>query len=130
MTEKVTLHLTGKSDFQLEGGVSCDKMNPKVIMLYAAALCSGKASLMIMQKEHVEPQAYEITLTGELSGSDTVPESVYNSFHIVYNVSVANESDQAKISHAIRLTHDKYCGMMQMLRKIAPVTDEISVVTR
>ena len=27
------------------------------------------------------------------------------------------------------LAHEKYCGMMQMLRKVAPVSHEIAVVS-
>ena len=31
-------------------------------------------------------------------------------------------------SRAINLAHDKHCGGVQMLRKIAPVADEIAIV--
>ena len=48
---------------------------------------------------------------------------------MVYNVECGTEDDQAKVSRAIDLTHEKYCGMVQMLRRIAPVSHEIAVVS-
>ena len=56
-------------------------------------------------------------------------ESVYRSFHVVYNVECSSEDDQAKVGRALELTHEKYCGMVQMLRRIAPVSREIAVVS-
>ena len=46
----------------------------------------------------------------------------------VYNVQCECENDQMKVSRAINLAHDKHCGGVQMLRKIAPVADEIAIV--
>ena len=48
---------------------------------------------------------------------------------MVYNVECSSEDDQAKVGRALELTHEKYCGMMQMLRKVAPVSHEIAVVS-
>ena len=39
------------------------------------------------------------------------------------------EDDQAKVSRAATLTHEKYCGIMRMFRMIAPVSHEIAVVS-
>ena len=49
--------------------------------------------------------------------------------HVVYNVECSSEDDQAKVGRALELTHEKYCGMVQMLRRIAPVSREIAVVS-
>jgi putative redox protein len=48
---------------------------------------------------------------------------------VVYNVECSSEDDQAKVGRALELTHEKYCGMVQMLRRIAPVSREIAVVS-
>ena len=53
----------------------------------------------------------------------------FKSFHVVYNIECDTEDDQAKVSRAVTLAHEKYCGMMQMLRKVAPVSHEIAVVS-
>ena len=97
-------------------------MNPKTLMLYAAAQCSAQTALMIMQKERITPKRFEISYSGDLSAETVQSESVYRSFHVVYNVECSSEDDQAKVGRALELTHEKYCGMVQMLRRIAPVS--------
>ena len=127
MIEKVTLQLSGDADFTSEGGPRCEEMNPKTLLLYAAAKCVGKTALMIMDKERFRPKRFEIGISGELSDETPQSESTFKSFHVVYNIECDTEDDQAKVSRAVTLAHEKYCGMMQMLRKVAPVSHEIAV---
>ena len=101
MIEKVTLQLSGDADFTSEGGPRCEEMNPKTLLPYA----------------------------GELSDETPQSESTFKSFHVVYNIECDTEDDQAKVGRAVTLAHEKYCGMMQMLRKVAPVSHEIAVVS-
>lgn len=129
MIEKVTLQMSGNGKFRTENGTGCDAMNPKTLMLYAAAQCSAQTALMIMQKERITPKRLEISYSGDLSAETVQSESVYRSFHVVYNVECSSEDDQAKVGRALELTHEKYCGMVQMLRRIAPVSREIAVVS-
>ena len=117
MIEKVTLQLSGDADFTSEGGPRCEEMNPKTLLLYAAAKCVGKTALMIMDKERFRPKRFEIGISGELSDETPQSESTFKSFHVVYNIECDTEDDQAKVSRAVTLAHEKYCGMMQMLRK-------------
>lgn len=67
MIEKVTLQLTGDSKLVPENGPDCGEMNPKTLLLYAAAKCSGMTALMIMEKERLRPKRFEISVSGELS---------------------------------------------------------------
>ena len=129
MIEKVTLQLSGDADFTSEGGPRCEEMNPKTLLLYAAAKCVGKTALMIMDKERFRPKRFEIGISGELSDETPQSESTFKSFHVVYNIECDTEDDQAKVGRAVTLAHEKYCGMMQMLRKVAPVSHEIAVVS-
>ena len=71
----------------------------------------------------------EITLEGTLSTATVVAESKYNNFNIVYSAECRSLKEQIVISRAINLAHDKYCGMLQMLRRIAPLSHETSIVT-
>ena len=121
MIEKVTLQMSGNGKFRTENGTGCDAMNPKTLMLYAAAQCSAQTALMIT------PKRFEISYSGDLSAETVQSESVYRSFHVVYNVECSSEDDQAKVGRALELTHEKYCGMVQMLHRIAPVSREIAV---
>ena len=50
MIEKVTLQLAGDGKFRTENGAGCESLNPKALLLYAAAQCSAQTALMIMQK--------------------------------------------------------------------------------
>ena len=129
MIEKVTLQLTGDSKLVPENGPDCGEMNPKTLLLYAAAKCSGMTALMIMEKERLRPKRFEISVSGELSTEEVRSESVFKSFHVVYNIECDTEDDQAKVSRAATLTHEKYCGIMRMFRMIAPVSHEIAVVS-
>ena len=83
--------------------------------------------------DHAEIAHHAQTLRNQLFGRfirrDGSIRSVYRSFHVVYNVECSSEDDQAKVGRALELTHEKYCGMVQMLRRIAPVSREIAVVS-
>lgn len=121
--------MTGASKFAAADGTGCDAMNPKQLLLYAAAQCAGLTALMIMKKERITPGRFEISYSGELSDDKAQSDGVFRSFHVVYNIECNTEDDQTKVARAVRLTHEKYCGMTQMLRKIASVSDEIAVVS-
>lgn len=128
MIEKVTLQLTGDT-LTLGDGLRCEEMNPKALLLYAGAKCSGLTALQIMRKERIRPKRFEIGMAGELSTETVQDVSEFRSFHVVYNVECDTEDDQVKVSRAVKLAHEKYCGLVRMLGKIAPVTHEIAVVS-
>ncbi len=129
MIEKVTLHLDDKSGFVLDGDVKCNDLNPKALLLYAGAKCAGMTAMKIMEKERIRPKRFEISMAGELSTDTVQAESTFLSFNVVYNVECDTEDDQAKVSRAINLTHEKHCGVVRMLRKIAPVSHEVAIVS-
>jgi putative redox protein len=54
---------------------------------------------------------------------------MYSHFNITYRAECTTTKDQIVISRAINLAHDKYCGMIQMLRRIAPLSHDTSIVT-
>ena len=126
MIEKVTLQMSENGKFRTADGAGCDTMNPKALLLYAAAQCAAQTALMIMRKERIAPKRF---CSGELSTQELRSESVFTSFHVVYNVECGSEDDQAKVSRAIVLTHEKHCGLVRMLRMIAPVSHEVAVVS-
>ncbi len=129
MIEKATVSMTEDGKFRAIDGPGCNEMNPKEMLLHAAAQCGGLTALMLMQKMHLAPKRLEIAYSGELDTETLQAESVFRSFHVVYNVACGPGSEQEKASRALELTHEKYCGMAQMLRKIAPLTYEIAVVS-
>lgn len=128
MTETVTVHLTKEGVFALQDEADPSKLNPKELLLYAATQCSGQTLMHILTKERTKPRRVEITASGELSTPTVRSESVFISFNMVYNLECDTIEDQIKVSRAVNLTHDKYCGMVRMLRMIAPVAHEIAIV--
>ena len=129
MLEKVTVSMNDDSQFELINGSSCDSLNPKELLLCAAAKCAALTALGIMDKERVKPRRFEVSVEGKLSTDTLRAESVFTSFDVTYNAEAASSDEHIKISRALNLGHDKYCGMVKMLKQIAPVSHEISIVT-
>ena len=129
MIEKTTVELTDNHEFRIAGETACSDLNPKALLLAAAAKCSGLTAMMLMERMRVTPKRLEITYSGELNTEQVQAESIFRSFHAVYNVECGADDQQEKASRALTLTHEKYCGMTQMLRKIAPVSHEIAIVS-
>ncbi len=129
MIEKVTLEMNTDSGFDLRGDTKCRDLNPKALMLFAGAKCAGLTALRIMQKERVNPVRFEISMSGELSTDTVQSESVFRSFNVVYNIECARYDEQSKVSRAVNLAHEKHCGTVQMLGRIAPVSHEIAIVS-
>ncbi len=129
MIEKVTLEMVAPMQFATTDRSTCEEMNPKALLLYAAAKCAGLTMMHILQKGHIHPNRLEITCTGELSTATLQPESTFRSFHVIYNIACKAVEEQRKVSRAVELTHDKHCGMIEMLRHIAPVTREVAIVS-
>lgn len=129
MKTSVTVELLQDSDFKLSESRKIEDLNPKELILYAAATCAGKTITGILSKMNIVPQTFEITVSGELNTDKVIAQSVYRSFHVTYNVYCDSITDQSKVSRAINLANEKYCGLIQMLRKIAPVAYEIAIVS-
>ncbi|MEG1622115.1 MAG: OsmC family protein [Alistipes sp.] len=129
MTEIVTVQMSQESKVCLLDQMDTNELNPKRLLLYAAAKCAGLTLMHIFEKERATPKRVEITISGELSTDKLMPESIFTSFNVIYNVECGSIDEQTKVSRAVTLTHDKYCGLMRMLRMIAPVSHEIAVVS-
>lgn len=129
MIEKVTLRLSDDGRLLPAEGVGCEEMNPKALMLYAGAKCAGLTVLKIMEQGHLVPKRFEITLTGDLTTDTVQAETEFRSFRAIYNIECADDREQSKAGRAVKLAQERYCGMMNMLRKIAPVTYETALVS-
>ncbi len=129
MKTSVTVELVENSDFRLSGTRTIADLNPKELLLYAAATCAGKTVAGILTKMGIAPKSLEITVSGELNTDNVIAQSVYNSFDVAYNVYCDTVADQSKVARAINLANEKYCGLIQMLRRIAPVAHEVSIVS-
>ncbi len=129
MTESVTIRLNEKAEFSLKSHENAEALNPKELLLLSAAKCAGMTLQYILKRERLTVSGLELTVSGQLSTEKLMPESTFKSFHAVYNVECSAIEEQSKVTHAVHLTHDKYCGLMRMLRMIAPLSQEIAVVS-
>ena len=128
MIQKVTLRLNDDRNFELIGALTLDELNPKELLLYATAKCAG-LTIVSLLKEHIsEVKLMEITLEGRLSTPTVVAESRYTHLNKIYRAEGQTLKEQMVVSRAVNLAHDKYCGMVQMIRHIAPLSREISIV--
>ncbi|MBQ8863878.1 MAG: OsmC family protein [Rikenellaceae bacterium] len=124
--EKITVKMTKEMGF-VPVGTKCSELNPKALMLLATADCAGRTAVGVFKKMKLTPESFEITVAGTISTDTMVAETVFTAFDITYNVECATLTEQERFSHAINLTHDKYCGMLAMMRRIAPVTHNILI---
>ncbi len=129
MTLKITIALDDNQHFALSDNRTLESLNPKELMLYAAAKCAGLTILSIL-KEHSEALTMlEISVEGRLSTPTLVAESRFLHFNIIYNARCRTLKDQIVISRAVNLAHDKYCGLIEMYRQISPLMHETSIVS-
>ncbi|MBO5961639.1 MAG: OsmC family protein [Alistipes sp.] len=129
MHQSITIHATENGKFALAKPHDLEKLNPKELLLYSTALCAGMTTLSIAEKERVKLLKLEIKMSGELDTEKVEGKSQYVSFDIAYNIECKHIDEQSKVSNAVRLATDKYCGGLAMLRKIAPVSHSISIVS-
>ena len=125
--QKVTVELCdGK--FCLAGKASADTLNPKALMLCATAKCAGLTILALLEKSKTSLKSMEITVSGELDTPTLRGDSLFKNFEVIYNAECKRLEDQDAVSKAIEQAQVKTCGLITMLRKIAPVSHVIDVV--
>ena len=126
--QKVTICLkNGK--FQPCGTLKIENLNPKALLLCATAQCAGFTIMSLLAKSNIMPKNLEITAEGDLNTPTLHAESIFTSFKISYKVECKSLSDQNSVSSAIEMAQEKRCGMIAMLRKIAPVSHDIAIVS-
>ena len=129
MHQSITITAQENGSFALSAPYELSKLNPKELLLYSTALCAGFTLQRIVEKERVKLLKLEIKMSGELDTEKVEGRSKFKSFHIDYNIECKHIDEQSKVSHAVLLTTDKYCGGLEMFRKIAPVSHSISIVS-
>jgi putative redox protein len=128
MRVKITIEMDKDGKF-VPVSKKVEEMNPKELILYAAAMCASITMKNILDKENIVPKSAEIEISGTLDTEEVAAKSVYRSFNILYRIECNTISEQSKIGRAINLTTEKYCGTLQMLRRIAPLSHEVSIVS-
>lgn len=125
--ETVKLEMTSDGRFVPAEGVRLSDYNPKELMLVAMCDCAGRTVLAIMEKMKISPLEMEIEGSGRITTDTVHAETEFTSFEVTYNVTCRTLKEQEHISRAIELAHDKHCGVVAMMRHIAPVERRIMI---
>ena len=128
MRVKVTIEMNNKGEV-IPTHKKVEQMNPKELILYSAGYCAALTLHSILDKESICPKSVEIEVSGELDTDKVLAKSIYRSFNILYRIECNTIAEQSKIGRAVHLTTEKYCGTLQMLRHIAPLSHEVSIVS-
>ena len=115
--------------FQPCGTLKIENLNPKALLLCSAAECAVFTVMNLLSKSNIMPKNMEITAEGSLNTPTLQAESIFTDFKISYNVECKSLADQNSVSSAIKMAQEKHCGMIAMLRKIAPVSHDIAIVS-
>jgi putative redox protein len=99
---------------------------PKPMVLSALAGCTGMDIISILEKKKARPDAFHISIDGELT--DSYPK-YYKKIHIRYEFRGKdfenNPEVRMKVERAVQLSRENYCGVSAMLKGSCEITHEI-----
>lgn len=96
-------------------------LRPKALMLSALSGCTGLDVASLIKKMRLEVDDFNIETQGFLT--DTEPQ-VYDKVTVTYHFYGSNLNEE-RLNHAVELSVEKYCGVMQMFRSFAEVKTEV-----
>lgn len=95
---------------------------PKPFILTALSGCTGMDIAAILRKAQKPVDDFNMRISGEISKH---PPIEYTAIHIIYEFMGPEENRQAALD-AVTASQEKYCGVSSMLKKILPLTWEVS----
>ena len=125
--EKMVFESDNPSGFNFNLGVTEDAndpykpLRPKAAMLSSLAACSGLDVVSVAEKMKTEFSDLKIEVEGELT--DEHPK-IYHTVIVDYHF-YGNALDEKKITKAVNLSVEKYCGVMEMFRQFSKVETKI-----
>lgn len=115
---------TVRIDTTVEGGGLGSGMNPKKMVLGALSACSGMDVVDLLKKMRVPFTKLEID--AEAEQTEDHPK-VYKYINLTYKVD-AKPEDLDKVTKAVNLSKEKYCGVSAMLAKHCEIHFNIELV--
>lgn len=104
-----------------ENGGDGQGYRPKALMLSALAGCSGLDVASLIKKMRLQVADFKIETEGLLTDRDP---AIYHTVKVAYHF-YGPELDEVKLTKAVNLSIDTYCGVMEMFRKFATVETSI-----
>ena len=109
-----------KIDSSKDNGGKNKGLTPMELLAGALAACVSIDVLMILNKQHIEPKKYEVSV--DATKKNSVP-SPFEKIHLVFSIDA--EIDLSKVERAIQLSIDKYCSVKASLSSKIDVTHQI-----
>ena len=97
---------------------------PKKLMLTALAGCTGVDVIMILRKMQVDPEAFNVIVEGDVTEEHPMR---YHQMKIIYQFK-GKDLPMEKLERAVRLSEEKYCGVMAAYRLAMDISMEIKVI--
>lgn len=109
-----------------ESGGEGKGYRPKSLMLSALAGCSGLDVVSLLKKMRAEVDDFTIDIEAHLT--DEHPK-FYDKVNVIYNF-YGTELKKDKIEKSVKLSVDRYCGVMEMFRQFAKIITEIKYIEK
>lgn len=108
-------------DTSEDNGGNNSGLAPKAMMLSSLAGCSGLDVVSLLKKMRIIVDDFKMDATGELTEEHP---KYYHTVTLNYHFTGTN-LDEDKITKAVNLSVEKYCGVMEMFRKFADIKTAI-----
>lgn len=96
---------------------------PKALLIAGLTGCSGMDVVAILKKMRVQVDSFEMKVETELT--EEHPKT-YSKIHMIYEFT-GTDLDKKKLDKAVSLSHERYCGVAEMLRKGSQLTYEVKI---
>ncbi len=94
---------------------------PKILMLVSLAGCTGLDIVSLLKKMKADFSDFTINIDAHLT---EVHPRIYDDVIITYKIKV-RKADESKVEKAVALSQDKYCGVSEMFRAFAKLSNKI-----
>jgi putative redox protein len=96
-------------------------LGPKAVMLSSLAACSGLDVVSIAEKMKTKFADFKIEVQAKLTNEHP---KTYHTVNVDYHF-YGKDLEEEKITKAVNLSVEKYCGVMEMFRQFANVETQI-----
>jgi putative redox protein len=96
---------------------------PMELVLMGLCSCTATDVVSILKKKREPFTQVEVRAQAERAKE---PPTVYTSIHLIYTVT--GHVSRKAVEDAVRLSEEKYCGVVAMLKSTARITTEIRLV--
>ena len=113
-------------DERIEDGGNGSATGPMELLLISVASCSAMDVISILKKRRVENLQLEIEVEGKRR--EEYPR-IYTDIHLKYIVS-GKDIREKDVARAIKLSEDKYCSAIAMVKNSAKMSSEYVLKNR